>query len=268
MWPAERKSGRRRAGSGVASAKRGTVSRMSADEKRLTAAVLRAPLDEFVAARTEAVRTLRAEGEADVARRIAALRKPSVVLWALNQAGAVAPDDLDALREEADALRGVQERVLGGDRTASAGLQRATQAHRQRLDVLTRRLGMVLGAAGHAAADTTMRRVTDGLRAASIGGDVTWHALREGRLLAEPEAATFPVTDVTLAPAARDDLVEREAAEHRKRRDAADADIRRATALLETAREHEAQARDRRLEAERALDDARASLVDFDNSAG
>ena len=252
---------------GLGLATRCTVSSMPADEKRLTAAVLRAPLDEFVATRTEAVRTLRAEGESDVARRIAALRKPSVVLWALNQAAVVAPDDLEALRAEGNALRGLQERVLGGDRIASAGLQRATHEHRQRLDVLTRRLGMVLGAAGHAAADATMRRITGGLRAASIGDGATWQALRDGRLLAEPEAATFPVSDVTLAPAAREDLVEREAAEHRKRRDATDAEVRRATALLETAREHEAQARERRIEAERALDDARARLVEFDTGA-
>jgi hypothetical protein len=238
---------------------------MPDDEVRATADVMRAPLDRFVAARTDAVRALRAKGQTDAAAHIGALRKPSVVLWALNQAGAVAPEDLDALREEGAALRAAQTRVLTGDRAASTDLQRATHDQRQRLDVLTRRLGMVLGAGGHAAPDATMRWITDGLRAASIGDDATWHALRDGRLLAEPAAATFPVMDVPLAPAARDGLVEREAAEQRKHRDAAEAAVRRAEALLENAREQEAQARQRREDAERALDDARARLAEMDD---
>ena len=241
-----------------------TVTHVTDDESRVTAEVMRAPLDAFVATRAEAVRRLRAQGEKEAAARINALRKPSVVLWALNQAGAVARDDVDALRSEGLALRAAQARVLSGDRTASADLQRATQDQRQRLDVLTRRLGMVLGAAGHAAPDVTIRRITDGLRAASIGDDVTWDALRGGRLLAEPEAATFPVLDVHLAPAAHDELIQRESAEQQKRRDAAGADVRRAEALLENAREQEAQARQRRAEAERTLDHARARLAEID----
>lgn len=237
---------------------------MAGDEWRATAEVMRSPLDQFVTARTQAVRAFRALGEADVAARISALRKPSPVLWALNQAGVVAPDDLDALRDEGNALRTVQVRVLSGDRTASAALQRAMQAHRQRLDVLTRRLGMVLGAGGHAAPETTMRRITNGLRAASIGDDAAWRALRDGRLLTEPDAATFPVMDVPLAPAAREELVEREAIDLRKRREGAEADVRRAEDLLENAREQELKSRHRRMKAERALDDARKRLAEID----
>ena len=233
---------------------------MAGEEWLATAEVMRSPLEQFVTARTQAVRAFRALGQAEVAARINALRKPSVVLWALNQAGAVAAHDLDALRDEGNALRTAQARVLSGDRTASPVLQRAMQDQRQRLDVLTRRLGMVLDAAGHAAPDATMRRIASGLRAASIGDDATWRALRDGRLLSEPDAATFPVMDVPLAPAAREEIEEREATEFRKRRETAEADVRRAEALLENAREQELQARHRRMQAERALDDARARL--------
>lgn len=237
---------------------------MAGEEWRATADVMRSPLDQFVSARTQAVRAFRALGEAEIAARINALRKPSLVLWALNQAGAVAPDDLDALRDEGKTLRTVQARVLGGDRGASAALHRAMQEQRQRLDVLTRRLGMVLGANGHAAPDATMRRISNGLRAASIGDDATWRALRDGRLLIEPDAASFPMMDVPLAPAAREDLAEREATEHRKRRESAEADVRRAEALLENAREQELVSRHRRMKAERALDDARKRLAETD----
>lgn len=241
---------------------------MAGEEWRATAEVMRSPLDQFVTARTQAVRAFRALGQAEVAARINALRKPSVVLWALNQAGAVAADDLDALRDESNALRTAQVRVLSGDRTASAVLQRAMQEQRQRLDVLTRRLGMVLGASGHAAPDVTMRRITNGLRSASIGDDATWRALRDGRLLSEPDAASFPVMDVPLAPAVREEVVEREATAHRKRRETAEADLRRAEALLENAREQELLSRHRRMQAERALDDARKRLAGIDKERG
>lgn len=241
-----------------------TVRCMAGEEWRATAEVMRSPLDHFVAARTQAVRAFRALGQAEVAARINALRKPSVVLWALNQAGAVAADDLDALREEGIALRGAQARVLSGERTASAALQRAMQDQRQRLDVLTRRLGMVLNAGGHGAPDATLRRISNGLRAASIADDATWRALRDGRLLSEPDAATFPVMDVPPAPAARQQLVEREAGENRRRREAAEAEVRRAEALLENAREQELRSRHRRMLAERALDQARARLGEVD----
>ena len=233
---------------------------MAGEEWRATAEVMRSPLEHFVTARTQAVRAFRALGQADVAARINALRKPSLVLWALNQAGAVAADDLDALRGEGNALRTAQARVLSGDRAASPVLQRATHEQRERLDVLTRRLGMVLGAAGHAATDATMRRIFNGLRAASIGDDTTWRALRDGRLLSEPDAATFPVSEVPLAPAAHEELVEREAALRHKQREAAEAEVQRAEALLENAREQELQSRHRRMQAERALDGARARL--------
>lgn len=237
---------------------------MAGEEWLATAEVMRSPLEQFVTARTQAVRAFRALGQADVAARINALRKPSVVLWALNQAGAVAADDLDALRVEGNALRTAQARVLSGDRTASSVLHRAMQEQRQRVDVLTRRLGMVLGAGGHAAPDATMRRIANALRAASIGDDATWRALRDGRLLSEPDAATFPVMGVPLAPAAHEELVEREATAHRKRRETAEAEVRRAEALLENAREQELQSRHRRMQAERALDDARARLAAVD----
>ncbi|MGH7750500.1 MAG: hypothetical protein ACREQ5_37865, partial [Candidatus Dormibacteria bacterium] len=67
-----------------------------------------------------------------------------------------------------------------------------------------------------------------------------------------------------LAPAARDELVERASAEQQKRRDGAEADVSRAAALLENAREQEAQSRQRLEEAERALDVARTRLAEID----
>jgi len=226
----------------------------------VTAEVLRAPLDRFVATRAEAVRELRRKGQGASADRIAALRKPSVVVWALNQAGVVAERDLDALRGAGDELRHAQERVLAGDRAAATAMERALLGQRQHVDALTRRLGMVLSASGRATSDETVRRIRDALRTASNGDAEAWLALRSGRLTAEPEAASFPMMDVPLANAVVQEHSELERQAHEKRVDAAEAEVHRAEELERMARE-QAQAAQLRLDqATQTLDEARAAL--------
>jgi len=122
------------------------------------ATLMRVPLSDFADARTEMVRTLRQHEKPELARRIAALRKPSVVLWALNQASDVAGDDLEQLRSASDRLREAQERLLKGDRSAGQRMAEAIHEQRRATDVLSRRLGMTLTAAGHAASAETLRR--------------------------------------------------------------------------------------------------------------
>jgi hypothetical protein len=244
-----------------------TVALVADDEAQLISALMRAPLDRFIAARTEAVRELRKQGNNDAAARIAALRKPSVVVWALDQAGAVALDDLDTLRQTAIALRAAQEEVLAGDRNAASAMQRAAQQQRQQVDVLTRRLGMVLGASGRAAPEPTLRRISDSLRAASIADDDTWEALRDGRLLEELDSASFPAVDVVPAPVVHEQRVARESAAQRKRRNAAEAAVRHAESAVRAAREQEELAQRRREEATRELELARSRLAELDNES-
>ena len=234
------------------------------DEAQHTAALMRTPLDRFTAARTDTARDLRKHGQTDLATRIAALRKPSLVLWTLNQAGAIAADDLDAVRSAGDRLRQAQEQLLGGSGSAAAALQRATQEQRRAIDTLTRRLGMVLTAAGHAASDDTLRRVSDGLRSASTADDETWTALREGHLLYEPTPPSFPNLDVALARRVSDERAGRDAETHQKRVTAAAAEVRRAEELERAAREQEDAARQRREQATQTLDAARAALKELE----
>lgn len=230
------------------------------DEARLTAELMRSRLEDFVAARTEAIRRARQQGNRDLAKRLQALRKPSVVLWALNQAGAVASSDLDELRDAGVRLRDAQEALLRGEQGAAERLQQATQDQRRQVDVLTRRLGMVLEASGHAASQETLRRVGEGLRSASTDDD-TWDALHDGRLTEEPEQAGFPMMDVTLQRRATEQRAERDVLDHERRIDAAEAELRRAESVERTAREQEEQARQRREQATRALEEARARLT-------
>lgn len=233
---------------------------MEDEQARLTAELMHRPLAEFTAARAAMVKELRVDGKRDLAQALSALRKPSLPIWAINQAGVVAATDLDALRDAGDRLRDAQRRVLEGDRGAARDLQEATQVQRRQIDALTRRLGMVLTAAGHAASDETLRRVSDMLRAASIADADTWDAVRTGWLTAEPEAASLPDLDARAAKRASEERAIHEDQTHRRRIEAAEQDVRRAEEQEQAAREQLDAARTRLDEASRTLEAARAAL--------
>jgi hypothetical protein len=70
--------------------------------------------DEFVAARDELVRELRAAGDKDEAAAIKKLRRPAVPVWALNQVARSDAGVIEELRDAAAAARSAQDNVLGG----------------------------------------------------------------------------------------------------------------------------------------------------------
>jgi hypothetical protein len=82
--------------------------------------------ERFVAERDDLVKRLRAEGRAEDAASVKALRKPTAVVWALNQLAARDREGLDALFETGRRLRAAQQAALAGGRgddlvDASAG---------------------------------------------------------------------------------------------------------------------------------------------------
>ncbi|HEY7271462.1 MAG TPA: hypothetical protein VH502_01930 [Actinoplanes sp.] len=74
-----------------------------------------APPDGFVAARTEAVAQAREAGDKDAAKRLAALRKPTVAAWVVNLLALRRPEMIDELVELATALRNAQRGLKGGE---------------------------------------------------------------------------------------------------------------------------------------------------------
>jgi len=218
------------------------------------------PLSGFVETRSQMVRDLRNVGSRELADRLAALRKPSLAIWALNQVGDVAADDFEALRTAANRLRQSQENLLKGDRSAADEMSKATHEQRRTIETLSRRLAMVLSAVGHAASEATLRRLSDGLRNASVADGETWAALRDGRLLSEPEPPTLPTLDVGSMHRVTEARVDQDADARRKRIAAAEADVRRAEEFERTAREHEEAAQQRREQATQALQVARRVL--------
>ena len=86
------------------------------------------PLDEFTAARDALGQRLQAEGDADEAKRVAKLRKPSVAAWALNRAARSNPELASRLVDSHKMLR------QAGSRQA---VEEASVTRRQAVAALT-----------------------------------------------------------------------------------------------------------------------------------
>jgi hypothetical protein len=82
-----------------------------------------APPDGFVAARTAAVEEAKRAGDRDTAKRLAALKKPTVAAWVVNLLALRRPELIDELVELSAALREAQ-RGLHGDQLRELTTQR------------------------------------------------------------------------------------------------------------------------------------------------
>ena len=82
-----------------------------------------APPDGFVAARSAAIADAKKAGDAVTAKRLAALRKPTVAAWLVNLLALRRPELIDELVELATALRSAQ-RSLQGDELRQLTTQR------------------------------------------------------------------------------------------------------------------------------------------------
>lgn len=203
---------------------------------------------EFVAARNELAKRLRAEGEQDAAKAVAKLRRPTVVVWALNQVARRDPDGVDRLLRAGAAVREGQVRAL------EAGEADALRtAMRERRELVT----SLAAAAAELAGATHRDEAAATLEAASVDPDAG-AALRAGRLAAEVDpAGGFDLPDVTL-PAPRAELPsarrnkEDDLARRRARRDLA-----KAEEALAKAEDRLARAEERLADAQQAVDEAR-----------
>jgi hypothetical protein len=120
---------------------------------------------EFVAARDEAARRLKREGDAEAAARVKALRRPSLSAWAVNQLARERRADLARLLEAGERLRAAHEAAVAG--AGATELRVATRAERQAVAGLVEAAAEVLTAAGHPATDATRDRIAATLHAAA-----------------------------------------------------------------------------------------------------
>lgn len=141
------------------------------------------PPDEFVQARNALARQLRERGDVEGARRIAALRRPSTVLWLLNQLGRRAPRDLEELIESTRRAQRAQVQGGSGDE-----LREAMRSQREAIHRLVGAAEELAAGSGIALTLEQRRRLQDTLQTAASAEP---EALRQGALEHELSAAGF-----------------------------------------------------------------------------
>jgi hypothetical protein len=164
------------------------------------AGLYRLPLAEFVAGRDRLARQLRAAGDREAARRVTALRRPSVSAWAANQLAQAAPHAMAELLEVGAALAQAQQDALAGRPGAARRLRSTSAQLRAAISRLSQRAETLLLRAGHATSDATLGRLAATLQAAATGDQPTRTALAEGRLAGDLDPAGFGLP-VEAAPA-------------------------------------------------------------------
>ena len=125
-------------------------------------------------------RELRKAGERERAGEVAALRKPSVAAWAVNQLVRTQRQPVADLLEAGDALRTAQDDVLAG-RGDAQSLRAAVEHERAAVDALTDAARGLLSSDGNELSETIIERVSDTLHAAALE-DEARSQVSEGRL--------------------------------------------------------------------------------------
>jgi hypothetical protein len=206
------------------------------------------PLDRFVAERDALAK---GQEDRDEARRIKALRKPSLAAWTVNQLARSVPDEVRRLVELSDELRTAR----------GESLRELSKERNQAVATLVERARSVLKEVGHPDTATTVERVTNTLQAASVDPDAA-DDLVSGRLTSDLQPSGFapvplaavedsPATDPAARRKARAELKKLEAAADRAEREAGEQE-RAAELAEEQARAARRAARTARRRADKA----------------
>jgi hypothetical protein len=231
-----------------------------------------APLSEFVAVRNELARELRAEGRKEEADEVAAMKKPPVPVWVVNQLARRERRDVDLLLDIGHRLRAAQGEA---DPTkARQAFDSARQAEREALTRLTKAAAALLEEEQGTASQAMLDRVASTLRAAAVTEEGR-ELLARGRLTDELTTTGFDIAagltpkatppskrkrdGVAAARAALDEAKARERDAHSRLR-AAEKEVQSARRALESAEAALDEAREEAAEAETASEAAEAEL--------
>ena len=146
-----------------------------ADEESQLDDLYAAPLDQFVTVRNELADRLKKNGDEAAAARVAALKKPSVSAWTVNQLARSGSLDLQRLIKAGEALELAQSRAMSGE--DSSGFEEARRDEAAAISLLRSAAKEVLGAASPAVLD----RMVSTLRA-GVATPEGRTLLKQGRL--------------------------------------------------------------------------------------
>jgi hypothetical protein len=135
-----------------------------------------APLDAFVGLRREIANELRAAGDAETARRVAAAPKPTRTAWVLDQ---IARKQPEVVRRFLD----VRDQTAAAQRDDPEKLRAAMRAYRERVSDVVHAARTTAEQAGFGLGAGQMRRLTETLQAAGAKDSETRAKLLAGRLV-------------------------------------------------------------------------------------
>jgi hypothetical protein len=221
------------------------------------------PLEQFIPRRGALVKALRQDGDRERAKEVAALRKPSVAAWAVNQLVRSQTKEAKELFEAGDALQHAQSELLEGRGDGNA-LREAVARERDAVDALAAQARGLLSADGHELTASTLEKVSDTLHAAALDPGAR-EQVQDGRLerelrhvgMGEFGGALTAVAPGRAKPAQRTgDATTKKAKESKEAKEAEQAAERERAAARKAARQAE---RDARRAAERAERELQAS---------
>ncbi|BCJ42932.1 hypothetical protein GCM10010168_03280 [Actinoplanes ianthinogenes] len=142
------------------------------------------PPEGFVATRAAAIEEARTAGDREAAKRLAALKKPTVAAWVVNLLARKRPDLIGELVDLSEALRAAQ-RELHGDQ-----LRELSQQRRQFVSALVAAARKLAVAAGAGAGKLPLGEVEATLTAALADPEIAAQ-VRTGRLIRSAAYAGF-----------------------------------------------------------------------------
>lgn len=154
------------------------------DVDAVAADLYRLDPSEFVAARTEQVKRAREAGDREAVKAVSALKKPTLVGWAVNLLSAQRADEIEAVLALGDALQRAQRR-LDADT-----LRDLTQQRQQLVRALAARAQELARIRGRELNEAALREVSQTLHAAMADPELA-DAVRRGRVLGAASYSGF-----------------------------------------------------------------------------
>lgn len=149
----------------------------------------RLPLEEFTATRDAHAKELRTLGERDLARQVAALRRPTTAAWAVNQLVRARRDEVEQLLELGAALREAQGAFAGEE------LRQLNRQQHRVIAAIRQQARAVAAQAGQPLTETVGRQVEATLRA-GMADPAAADAIRSGLLVRDLESTGFDPVDL------------------------------------------------------------------------
>ncbi|MFG2090687.1 hypothetical protein [Spirillospora sp. NPDC048824] len=216
---------------------------------------------QFVATRKRLAQDAKAAGDGPLAKRIGALRRPTLSAWAVNLLARSAAGELGRLLDVGDELRSAWG--------SGGGLGDLEQRRARLVGSLVRAAGELAAQAGNPLREQALREVEDTLQAATVDAGIA-EEVREGRLPQPRSHTGFVPAGFPMAPGAEEEEEGEKAATVKEPRRARSnvtrtsaARARRAETLRRRAEEADrklAERRERADEAKRAAGEASAEV--------